>query len=78
MLINYSLQEEQPLVANERCYILLQQCFDALAKIDFNTMPIEIIGEELRIANDCIGKIIGKVYTEDILDSIFSNFCIGK
>lgn len=73
-----TLQEEQPLVANERCYVLLQQCLSSLEKIDFDTMPIEIIGEELRIANDCIGKIIGKVYTEDILDSIFSKFCIGK
>ena len=73
-----ALQEEQPLVVNERCYVLLQQCLNSLEKVDFKAMPIEIIGEELRIANDCIGKIIGKVYTEDILDSIFSKFCIGK
>ncbi len=32
----------------------------------------------IRLAADSIGKIIGKVYTEDLLESIFSKFCIGK
>ena len=41
-------------------------------------MPIEIIGEELRAACDKIGQITGQIYTDDILDNIFSNFCIGK
>ena len=39
---------------------------------------IEIAGEELRIASREIGKITGKVGVENILDNIFSKFCIGK
>ena len=38
----------------------------------------EIIAVELRSALDAIGRILGVVYTDDILDHIFSNFCIGK
>ncbi|MDB4614611.1 50S ribosome-binding GTPase [bacterium] len=38
----------------------------------------ELIAVELRMALDAIGRILGVVYTDDILDHIFSNFCIGK
>jgi tRNA modification GTPase len=37
-----------------------------------------LIAFELRSALDEIGKILGAVQTDDILDSIFSRFCIGK
>jgi tRNA modification GTPase len=38
----------------------------------------ELLAIELREALDEIGKIVGAVYTDDILDRIFSKFCIGK
>lgn len=38
----------------------------------------ELVSAELRIAIDAIGRVTGAVYTDDILDSIFSRFCIGK
>ena len=38
----------------------------------------EIMAAELRIALDAIGEVTGQVYTDDILDRIFSRFCIGK
>ena len=41
-------------------------------------LPIELLAEELRRAARNIGKLIGEVGTEDLLDSIFSKFCIGK
>lgn len=39
---------------------------------------LEVIALELRIAVNAIGEIVGKTSTEDLLDSIFSQFCIGK
>jgi len=33
---------------------------------------------ELRIGVNAVGEIVGKTTTEDLLDSIFSQFCIGK
>ena len=39
---------------------------------------IELAAEDLRLTAREIGKIIGDVGVENILDSIFSRFCIGK
>ena len=34
--------------------------------------------EHLRTALDCLGQVTGRVYHEELLDNIFSRFCIGK
>ncbi len=39
---------------------------------------LELAAADLRIAVNAIGEIVGKTATEDLLDSIFSQFCIGK
>jgi len=38
----------------------------------------ELVAAEVRIALERLGKVVGAVYTEDILDRVFSRFCIGK
>jgi tRNA modification GTPase len=38
----------------------------------------ELLALELRLALDQIGELVGAVYTEDLLDRVFSQFCIGK
>jgi tRNA modification GTPase len=51
----------------------------ALAKESFlKNMSFEFVAMDLRVALDTIGEITGKVVTEDILNKIFSEFCIGK
>lgn len=40
--------------------------------------PLELAAMDLRIATSAVGEIVGKTTTEDLLDSIFSQFCIGK
>jgi len=52
----------------------LQQAAIAVHQKESN----EFIALELRSALDSLGEIIGIVSTEEILDSIFSKFCIGK
>ena len=39
---------------------------------------LELAAAELRIAVNAVGEIVGKTTTEDLLDSIFSQFCLGK
>jgi tRNA modification GTPase len=39
---------------------------------------LELVALDLRIAVNAIGEIVGKTATEDLLDMIFSQFCIGK
>jgi tRNA modification GTPase len=40
--------------------------------------PLEIAALELRIATGAIGEVVGQTTTEDLLDAIFSQFCLGK
>lgn len=38
----------------------------------------ELIAAEMRVALGALGRVVGAVYTDDLLDQIFSRFCIGK
>lgn len=38
----------------------------------------ELVAFEIRAAIEALGEIVGTVYTDDLLDQIFSRFCIGK
>ncbi|MCL4202248.1 MAG: tRNA modification GTPase [Pirellulaceae bacterium] len=38
----------------------------------------EIVAAEIRTALDELGQVVGAVYTEDLLDRVFSRFCLGK
>jgi tRNA modification GTPase len=49
----------------------------AHAAVLFNDPP-EVLALELRGALDELGAMVGAVYTDDLLDRIFSRFCIGK
>ena len=39
---------------------------------------LELVALDLRIAVNAVGEIVGQTTTEDLLDVIFSQFCIGK
>ena len=41
-------------------------------------LTLELAAMDLRIAVNAVGEIVGKTTTEDLLDSIFSQFCLGK
>ena len=40
--------------------------------------PLDLVAVDLRIGTNAVGEIVGQTTTEDLLDSIFSTFCIGK
>jgi tRNA modification GTPase len=40
--------------------------------------PLELAAEEVRLAARAVGEITGRVDVEDVLDRLFSSFCIGK
>ena len=41
-------------------------------------LTLELVAMDLRIAFNAIGEIVGKTSTDDLLDKIFSEFCLGK
>jgi tRNA modification GTPase len=60
--------------ALNRARMAAQRAVDALR----GDATLELVAVDLRIAVNAVGEIVGKTATEDLLDSIFSQFCIGK
>ncbi|WP_294535605.1 tRNA uridine-5-carboxymethylaminomethyl(34) synthesis GTPase MnmE [uncultured Rhodoblastus sp.] len=70
--------EGSMLVANERQRFAIVMAQEALsAGLDENA-PLEVVADELRRACFALESLMGKVGVEDVLDRLFSRFCIGK
>ena len=72
---------ESPIVTNARHQDALRRAQEALDNVIAsleNEMPPDLVSVDLRISLDALGDIVGKTTTEDILDRIFSQFCVGK
>ena len=72
---------ESPIVTNARHQEALRRAGEGLSyAIESleNGMPPDLVAVDLRIGLDGLGDIVGKTTTEDILDRIFSQFCVGK
>ena len=80
-LKNWREEREGVVVTNIRHKKALDKATSALGralKIMREKGPLEIFSIELREAMDALGEITGAVSTEDILNKIFNDFCIGK
>ena len=69
---------QSPLVTRERHRQALSEAQEFLSRARKSSDPLEIRSENLRLASDCLGRITGRIDVEDLLDVIFSEFCIGK
>jgi tRNA modification GTPase len=79
-LKNKFITNDDILITRERHRQHLQQCLDHLK--NFNQKKeiadFDKAAEDLRLATRHLGMIVGKVDVEEILGSIFNDFCIGK
>ena len=67
------------IIVSERHYKSLDECIKELSEIKkVNINEYEIVAEYLRGALLALEEILGKTTPEDILKTIFSNFCVGK
>ena len=69
------------ILLNERQLNNLKECLNNLNDTDNiieNKLPFDLLTIELRDAIKNLSKLTGSELTEDILDNIFSKFCIGK
>lgn len=70
---------DDALVGRERQRVLLQQTVASLRRaMDVAGQGEELVAEELRAAGYALGRLLGRVDVEDILDVIFRDFCVGK
>ena len=72
---------ETVLVANLRHYTALKVAYDSLLKATValnENQPSDLVCQDIREALYSIGTIVGEISTEEVLENIFSKFCIGK
>ena len=79
-LKNKFITSEDILITRERHRQHLEQCVQNLENFENknNTEDFDKAAEDLRLATRHLGIIVGKVDVEEILGSIFNDFCIGK
>ena len=74
-------QDDLTYVSNARHIQLLRQAEqaidDAISGID-NLMPIDTVQIDIKKAWELLGEVIGESVGEDLIDQIFSQFCLGK
>jgi tRNA modification GTPase len=76
---NYFGGGESALIGRQRHRDLLRNTADMLQRsIGSVALGEEVIAEELRIAVQYLGQLLGRVDVEDLLDVIFREFCVGK
>jgi tRNA modification GTPase len=68
---------EAPALTRLRHRQALEECAAALARAGVAS-PTELAAEDLRLATRALGRVTGRVDVEDVLDTIFREFCIGK
>ncbi|MFP6750579.1 MAG: GTPase [Pirellulaceae bacterium] len=72
---------DAPRLTATRCQQSIQQASQALLsarQLVADSLGEELVAAEVRSALDAVGEVTGEVYTDEILDRIFTRFCIGK
>ena len=79
-LKNKFISSEDIFITRERHRINLEKCFENLKNFEEKKSleDFDKAAEDLRLATRYLGIIVGKVDIEEILGSIFDDFCIGK
>ena len=74
------LKTDNILITRSRHRLHLKECYKHLEIFleKKNNQEFDLAAEDLRLAIRHLGTIVGKVDVEEILGSIFENFCIGK
>lgn len=71
----------QPALTNERQISLMRQAQEAVKSADNAlkaNIPLDLVSEDIENAYRCLKEILGTYTREDLLDGIFSRFCVGK
>ncbi|WP_346670925.1 tRNA uridine-5-carboxymethylaminomethyl(34) synthesis GTPase MnmE [Faecalicoccus acidiformans] len=80
-LYQNDLLKEEPILSNERQIGLLQQAKSAMKRaqiaLENHTEP-DLVEIDIQEAYEDLKEILGEVHREDLLDTLFSKFCLGK
>lgn len=78
--VGYAEEAEGVFMARRRHLEAIDQAMAAVQKAveNFNAGVLELLAEELRLAQNALSEITGEFTSDDLLSRIFADFCIGK
>lgn len=68
-------------LSNARSISILESCLDKITEVEYgvkNNQPIDMIELDIKNIWEMLGQINGTSYEEELLDEMFSRFCLGK
>ena len=68
-------------LTNARSIALLREAyqkFDDVEEAIKNNLPIDMVEIDIKYIWNKLGEIIGETYEEELIDELFSQFCLGK
>lgn len=74
-------EEDLTYLSNARTISLLNKCNEIIADIEKSfksELPIDMIEIDLKNVWNLLGEIIGENYSDELIDTMFKNFCLGK
>jgi len=81
LFLDQKIDISLPIVTSLRHQEMIDQAHKALIKAMDNLLSnvyLELVTQDLKFCLSCISQILGMEVTEDVLENIFSRFCIGK
>ena len=72
---------DQPLVSlrqREELKEAAEAAEEAVTFLRADEDKLVLAASRLRVASEAVGRVLGRTYTEDLLDRVFSRFCVGK
>ena len=79
--LNELEQQDYTYLSNVRQISLAKETYQILKEVDNgieNEVPVDMIEIDIKRAWEKLGEIIGETYTEELIDQLFSQFCLGK
>ena len=74
-------QNDNTFLTNVRQISLAKDAYQILEEVDKgieNQVPVDMIEIDIKRSWEKLGEIIGETYTEELIDQLFSQFCLGK
>ena len=74
-------QNDYNYISNTRQIAKIKECLEIIKEIETslnNGVPLDMLETDLKRVWNILGEIIGESYSEELLDELFSKFCVGK